>query len=105
MGTALGAFLADNSGLGFAGSSILIDSILVVVVLAHYYTKISSVLLFWVASVLTIPFGATFGTLLTKTTANSRLGFGTKRSSLTLFIILVGLIIYTTAQRKPLEKQ
>ena len=106
LGTALGDFLADNSGLGFAGGAILISSILVLVILAHYFTKISSVLLFWIAFVLTRPFGETFGDLLTKSTEKGGLDFGTKGSSLILFIVLLFLIIYTTLKRNiyPLKK-
>ena len=96
LGTALGDFLADNSGLGFAGGAILISSVLLLVVLAHYFTKISSVILFWIAFVLTRPFGATFGDLLTKVPAKGGLGFGTKGSSLILFGILAVLIVYET---------
>ena len=101
LGTALGDFLADNSGLGFAGGAILIGSILILVILAHYFTKISTVLLFWIAFVLTRPFGATFGDLLTKTTAKGGLGFGTQGSSLILFMILITLIGYATFKKKP----
>ncbi|MDQ3019189.1 MAG: hypothetical protein M3R36_01250 [Bacteroidota bacterium] len=100
LGTALGDFLADDSGLGFAGGAILIGGLLGLVVLAYYYTKISSVILFWVAFVLTRPFGATFGDLLTKTSVNGGLGFGTEGSSLILFSILLLLIIYTSMKQK-----
>jgi uncharacterized membrane-anchored protein len=65
LGTALGDYLADDSGLGFAGA-LLIGSTIAVVVALKYFTKISSVLLFWVAFVLTRPFGATLGDLMTK---------------------------------------
>ena len=105
LGTALGDFLADNSGLGFAGGAILISSILTLVVLTHYFTKISSIVLFWIAFVLTRPFGATFGDLLTKTHNKGGLGFGTKDSSLILFAILAGLIIYETSRKKIASKQ
>jgi uncharacterized membrane-anchored protein len=66
LGTALGDYLADDSGLGFAGGALLIGSTIAVVVAARYWTKISGVVLFWVAFVLTRPFGATLGDLLTK---------------------------------------
>ena len=99
LGTALGDFLADNSGLGFAGGAILISSILTLVVLAYYFTKISHVVLFWVAFVLTRPFGATFGDLLTKIPDKGGFGFGTKGSSLILFTILIILIVYTSVRR------
>ena len=101
LGTALGDFLADDSGLGFGGGALLIGGLLAVLVLAYYFTGISRVLLFWAAFVLTRPFGATFGDLLTKPTAKQGLGFGTEGSSLILFGLLVALVLYETLRRKP----
>ncbi len=92
LGTALGDFLSDNSGLGFIGGAILIGSLLLIVVLAYYFTKISHVVLFWIAFVLTRPFGATFGDLLTKPFDKGGLNFGTMGSSLILFLTLVTLV-------------
>lgn len=93
LGTALGDFLADNSGLGFVGGAILVGSLLVLIVLAYYFTSISRIILFWLAFVLTRPFGATFGDLLTKPLAKGGLNFGTIGSSAILFIILAVLVI------------
>ena len=93
LGTALGDFLADNSGLGFAGGAVLIGSLLLLIVLAYFFTKLSHVVLFWLAFVLTRPFGATYGDLLTKTHEKGGLDIGTKGSSLILFVILAVLII------------
>lgn len=95
LGTALGDFLADSSGLGFAGGASLIAGLLALVILAHYLTGVSKVALFWAAFVLTRPFGATFGDLLTKTPANGGLGFGTIGSSAVLMSILVVLVVWT----------
>ena len=89
LGTALGDFLADSSGLGFSGSAALIGGLLVLVVLAYYRTGISRVLLFWTAFILTRPFGATFGDVLTKTHEHGGLDFGRGWSSLILLAILV----------------
>ena len=100
LGTALGDFLADNSGLGFAGGAILIGSLLAVIVLAFYFTKVSHVVLFWLAFVLTRPFGATFGDLLTKTHEKGGLNFGTIGSSLILFTILVVLVTISIIKLK-----
>ncbi|HEX5003314.1 MAG TPA: hypothetical protein VFW78_12535 [Bacteroidia bacterium] len=88
LGTALGDFLADSSGLGFSGGALLIGSLIALVTIAFYLTRLSHVLLFWIAFVLTRPFGATFGDLLTKPVASGGLGFGTVGSSLILFLIL-----------------
>ena len=101
LGTAVGDFLADDSGLGFLGGAILIGGLLTLVVVAKNFTKISTVLLFWVAFVLTRPFGATFGDLLTKTTEKGGLNFGTVGSSIILFSILTLLIIFNL-RKKPI---
>jgi uncharacterized membrane-anchored protein len=93
LGTALGDFLADNSGLGFSGGAVLIGSLLAVIVLAYYFTKISRIILFWIAFVLTRPFGATFGDLLTKPLEKGGLNLGTLGSSAVLFGILLLLVI------------
>lgn len=102
LGTALGDFLADDSGLGFAGGALLVGAALVVVLLLHAFTRTSKVLLFWIAFVLTRPFGATMGDVLTKPNSRGGLGLGTAGSSAVLGAILVGLVVYTThRQRRP----
>ncbi len=100
LGTALGDFLADNSGLGFAGGALLIGSLLALIVLAYYFSKVSHVILFWLAFVLTRPFGATFGDLLTKTQDKGGLNFGTLGSSIILFTILAVLVINSIIKLK-----
>jgi uncharacterized membrane-anchored protein len=100
LGTALGDFLADDSGLGFGGSAALISSVLAVIVLAYFFTRISRVVLFWIAFVLTRPFGATFGDLLTKPHEKGGMGYGTKGASLILLILLIVLIIYETVRQR-----
>ena len=100
LGTALGDFLADSSGLGFAGGALLIGGLLALTTLAVFYTRISKTLLFWVAFVLTRPFGATMGDVLTKSHEKGGLGFGTVGSSLVLGVILGILILYTSFNQK-----
>jgi uncharacterized membrane-anchored protein len=95
LGTALGDFLSDSSGLGFMGGALLIGGILTVIVLAHFFTPLPKTLLFWIAFVLTRPFGATAGDLLTKTHDKGGLGFGTIGSSLVLASILIVLIFFS----------
>jgi uncharacterized membrane-anchored protein len=89
LGTALGDFLSDSSGLGFAGGAILIGSLLLAVFLANRFTHVSRVLLFWVAFVLTRPFGATLGDVLTKPHAAGGLALGTAGASAALGAVLV----------------
>lgn len=96
LGTALGDFLADSSGLGYAKSNLLITSVIAFIALLYFTTKISRTVLFWAAFVLTRPFGATMGDLLTKPPAKGGLGFGTIGSSAVLLTVLAGLIWVTT---------
>jgi uncharacterized membrane-anchored protein len=100
LGTALGDFLADDSGLGFAGGAFLIGGLLAVVAAAYCFTKISRVFLFWIAFVLTRPFGATFGDVLTKTKDSGGLDLGTVGSSAVLGGILLILIFFTHLQMR-----
>lgn len=104
LGTALGDFFADNSGLSFFGGAILISSFLTLIILTHYFLKVSTVLLFWLAFVLTRPFGATFGDLLTKPLEKGGLNFGTIGASMILFVILMVLIIISIIKNNPIEK-
>lgn len=98
LGTALGDFLADSSGLGFAGGAALIAGLLLLVVLATFFTRVSRVLVFWVAFVLTRPFGATMGDVLTKPHARGGLDLGTLGSSAILGGILLVLVIHAAWQ-------
>jgi uncharacterized membrane-anchored protein len=96
LGTALGDYLADDSGLGFSGGAILIGSVLLVIVLATYFTKISRITLFWIAFILTRPFGATLGDFLTKPLEKGGMNLGTIGSSLVLGGVLAILVFITT---------
>jgi uncharacterized membrane-anchored protein len=100
LGTALGDFLADDSGLGFLGGAALVGGIIGLIALASFFTKLNRVILFWFAFVLTRPFGATFGDLLTKPLEKGGLGFGTIGSSIILAMLLTGFIIYANKQEK-----
>jgi uncharacterized membrane-anchored protein len=102
LGTALGDYLADSSGLGYGLSNLLISGGIALCVLGYFFTQISRTALFWAAFVLTRPFGATMGDLLTKSPDKGGLGIGTAGSSAVLLTILVALIAWTVwGQRKP----
>jgi uncharacterized membrane-anchored protein len=104
LGTALGDFLADDSGLGFAGGAALIGGLLIVVLAAHRWTSLSKIALFWAAFVLTRPFGATMGDVLTKPTAHGGLNLGTAGASLVLLVALLATIAWTARNDESLEE-
>ena len=96
LGTALGDFLADDSGFGFAGGALLIAGLLALTALAAFLPRMSKTLLFWIAFVLTRPFGATMGDVLTKPIEKGGLNFGTIGSSFILGVILIMLMLHAT---------
>jgi uncharacterized membrane-anchored protein len=74
------------------GGAALIGGLLGVTLLLTFFTKVSRVLLFWIAFVLTRPFGATVGDVLTKAREKGGLALGTFGSSAVLFAILVAFV-------------
>lgn len=100
LGTALGDYLADDSGLGFGGGALLIGAGIALVALAYFFSGVSRVVLFWIAFVLTRPFGATFGDLLTKPAEKGGFDLGTVGSSAVLFVILISLVVYAVFRKE-----
>lgn len=96
LGTALGDYLADDSGLGFLGAAVLIGSVIALIALVYQISRINRIALFWLAFVLTRPFGATFGDLLTKPLSGGGLGFGTAGASAILALLLLVLVVRET---------
>lgn len=101
LGTALGDFLADDSGLGFLGGAGLIAALIAATALARAFASVDRVLLFWAAFVLTRPLGANLGDLLTKTAAAGGLGIGTAGASAVLAGVLVLCLSLDRLPRKP----
>jgi len=89
LGTALGDWLADTQGVGFAAGASVFAAGLLLVAALYYWTKLPHTVLFWTAFVLTRPFGATFGDVLTKPVADG--GFALSR--LMASAVLAGLMV------------
>lgn len=100
LGTALGDFLADDSGLGYLGGALAIGGVLAVLGLLYGLKALPRALLFWLAFVLTRPLGATVGDLLTKTHDKGGLDLGTLPATAVILTALV-LGIGLTYRRKP----
>jgi uncharacterized membrane-anchored protein len=101
LGTALGDYLSDSSGLGFGGGALLIASVIAVIAVLHFRTQINKMVLFWAAFVLTRPLGATVGDLFTKPHSKGGLGFGTYGATAVLVAVLVALIVKTNRNGAP----
>lgn len=104
LGTAAGDFLADDLAIGFLQSAVFIGITLGAIVLMHFYTRVSKVFLFWIAFVLTRPFGATFGDLLTKPFEKGGVDFGTVWSSVFFGAILLVSLLFESRRENSLQK-
>ncbi|MGW1535444.1 COG4705 family protein [Streptomyces aureus] len=100
LGTSMGDFLSDSSGLGYAGGALLVTGALAVLVALMKAPVVPNVLLFWIAFVLTRPLGATAGDFLTKPVAKGGLDLGTAGSSAVLLAILFGLMAYAQVRER-----
>ncbi|MFJ1699091.1 hypothetical protein ACIO6T_26150 [Streptomyces sp. NPDC087532] len=94
LGTSMGDFLSDSSGLGYAGGALLVTALLAVLAVLTRVPAVPDVALFWIAFVLTRPLGATAGDFLTKPTARGGLDLGTPGSSAVLLVTLLGLMAH-----------
>jgi uncharacterized membrane-anchored protein len=102
LGTALGDWAAD-AGLGYGGGVFVFAGALALIALAYYFTRLSHVLLFWMAFILTRPFGATAGDFLDKPVSDGGLDISRPMASLIIavFIILCILVLPQRAGSHP----
>jgi uncharacterized membrane-anchored protein len=100
LGTALGDFAATTTGLGFEGGTLLFASLIALVALAHFFTRLPGAILFWAAYVLTRPLGATLGDTLTKAPAEGGLGLSRVISSLALVSAMILAIAWAARAKK-----
>jgi uncharacterized membrane-anchored protein len=100
LGTSMGDFLSDSSGLGYAGGALLVTGVLAVLVALMKVPAVPNVLLFWIAFVLTRPLGATAGDFFTKPVDKGGLDLGTVGSSAALLAVLLGLMAYAQVQER-----
>lgn len=92
LGTALGDWMADTSGLGYAGGALVFGAGLAVLAALYFWTDVSRVLLFWAAFILTRPLGATVGDFLDKPIHGGGLAFSRPIASAIIAVLIVACI-------------
>jgi uncharacterized membrane-anchored protein len=100
LGTAAGDLVAETLKLGYLYSAMAFGAGIALVTLAHLVFKLNAVLAFWVAYILTRPFGASFGDLLSQPASNGGLGLGTVGTSVLFLTVIFGLIVYMTGAER-----
>jgi uncharacterized membrane-anchored protein len=93
LGTALGDWMADSTGLGYGGGSLVFGAALAIVAAAYFWTNISRVTLFWMAFILTRPLGATVGDFLDKPTNAGGIALSRPLASAVLAIFILGCLL------------
>ena len=93
LGTALGDWMADSTGLGYEGGALVFGAALAAVAAAYYWTNISRVTLFWAAFILTRPLGATVGDFLDKPLDQGGLALSRPLASAVLAIFIIGCLV------------
>jgi len=94
LGTALGDWLADTSGFGYACGALVFMAALVVVAVLYYRTSVSHVLLFWAAFILTRPLGATVGDFFDKPFDQGGLNFSRPIATAIIALFVFGCILF-----------
>jgi uncharacterized membrane-anchored protein len=93
LGTALGDWMADTSGLGYEGGALVFAAALALVAAAYFWTNVSHVLLFWAAFVLSRPLGATVGDFLDKPVSNGGLALSRPIASAVIAVFIIACIL------------
>ena len=93
LGTALGDWMADSTGLGYEGGALVFAATLAIVAAIYYWTNVSRVLLFWAAFILTRPLGATVGDFLDKPIAHGGLDLSRPIASVVIAVFIIGCIL------------
>jgi uncharacterized membrane-anchored protein len=98
LGTALGDWTADSAGLGYSGGALVFGGLLLLVMAAYFWTRISRTALFWAAFILTRPLGAVVGDFLDKPLNAGGLALSRYSASATIVAIIV-FFIFVFPQR------
>ncbi|UGY05526.1 hypothetical protein [Bradyrhizobium quebecense] len=92
LGTALGDWMADSTGLGYGGGAIVFAAGIAIVAAAYLWARVSHTVLFWIAFVLTRPLGATVGDFLDKPLDHGGLALSRFTASIALAAAIAALV-------------
>jgi uncharacterized membrane-anchored protein len=107
LGTALGDWIADDTGLGYDGGALVFAAGLAALAAAYFWTKTSRVFLFWAAFILTRPLGATLGDFIDKPVSDGGLALSRPIASAVLaaFVIACVVLLPQRAGQHPSRSQ
>lgn len=95
LGTAVGDGLAEGLNMGYYSAAAFFGGWLLIIAVARFVFRANAVFCFWAAYILTRPFGAACGDLLSQPVENGGFGFGANVVSLIFgaaIVVLVGCL-------------
>jgi uncharacterized membrane-anchored protein len=102
LGTALGDWTADDTGLGYIGAALIFAAALGLVAALYFWTTLSRAWLFWMAFILTRPLGATIGDFLDKPLADGGLAVSRPVASLIIAVLMmIGIVAFGRRAAQP----
>ena len=101
LGTAAGDLLAEKADLGYGVSIAIFGGAIALVAFAHYVLKLNAVTAFWLAYILTRPFGASIGDFMSQHDPKyGGLGLGTTGTSYIFLGCILVMVLYLTKTKK-----
>jgi uncharacterized membrane-anchored protein len=94
LGTALGDWTADDTGLGYEGGALVFAAGLAALAAAYYWTNVSRVFLFWAAFILSRPLGATAGDFLDKPISDGGLALSRPLASAVIGAFIIACLVF-----------
>jgi uncharacterized membrane-anchored protein len=102
LGTALGDWTADDTGLGYVGAALIFATALALVAVVYFRAALSHAWLFWIAFILTRPLGATIGDFLDKPLAEGGLAVSRPVASLIIAVLMIiGVVVFGQRAAQP----
>jgi len=93
LGTALGDWMADDTGLGYEGGALVFAAGLASLAAAYFWTNVSRVFLFWAAFILSRPLGATVGDFLDKPVSEGGLALSRPIASAVIAAFIIACLV------------
>jgi uncharacterized membrane-anchored protein len=100
LGTAAGDLIAERLDLGYWRSALLFIGLIGLVAVGYYVLRLSEVLCFWAAYILTRPLGASTGDFLSQPRKVGGLGLGTGGTTALFLTTILAVVIYFTIDQK-----
>ncbi|WP_258881545.1 hypothetical protein [Paenibacillus sp. sptzw28] len=100
LGTAAGDLVSEGLNLGYSVSAFIFAALIGLITAAHYRLNLNAVTAFWIAYILTRPFGASIGDYLSQPREEGGLGLGTVITSFIFLVTILSLVVFLTKTRR-----